>query len=337
MDRSGVKRFERLIAGVLGLEIAGPRWLARTISPMRAAVSRAWCAVVQAGLWHRVTPRRFRRERFVEPAAATLDSGDARRLRAIFVSDLHLGSRGSQADLLLDFLKHHDADTIYLVGDIIDGWRLRAYWHWPAEHDAVLKALVAKGRAGTRLVYLPGNHDEFMRDYYGNPFGRFEVVEELLHVAADGRRYLVLHGDRFDVVVAHAKWLAHLGDWAYVTAMRVNIQFNRVRRFFGLTYWSLSAWAKKTVKNAVSFIGDFEETLSAEARRQGVDGVICGHIHHAAVRDMNGIAYLNCGDWVESCTALVENREGQFEIITWTSPKMTEAPPVVTAPVKLAA
>jgi UDP-2,3-diacylglucosamine pyrophosphatase LpxH len=243
----------------------------------------------------------------------------AERFRTLFISDIHLGTKGCQAELLLDFLRWHDADLIYLVGDIVDAWRLKSGWYWPQTHNDVVQKLLRKARKGTRIVYIPGNHDEFLRDFPGHHFGGVEVVEEAIHEAADGRRYLVMHGDRFDVVVRHARWLALLGDWAYVTALAVNTVLNVVRRRLGLTYWSLSAWAKLKVKNAVSFIGQFEETLAREARRLNCDGVVCGHIHHAAKRDLDGIAYVNTGDWVESCTAAIEHHDGRIEIVRWTA------------------
>ncbi len=240
-----------------------------------------------------------------------------RTFRSLFISDVHLGSKAAKAEFLIDFLRHHDADIIYLVGDIVDGWRLKRSWHWPQAHNDVVQKLLRKARKGSRVVYVPGNHDEFLREFYGTHFGGIEVCETALHVAADDKRYLVIHGDVFDVVVRHARWLAFFGDWAYVTALALSTRINAVRRFFGLTYWSLSAWAKHKVKNAVSFIGRFEETLAAEARRRGVDGVVCGHIHSAAQRDMDGLAYLNTGDWVESCTAIVEHGDGRMELVHW--------------------
>ena len=244
-------------------------------------------------------------------------SDQPRRYRSLFLSDIHLGTKGAQADALLEFLKEHDADTIYLVGDIVDGWRLKSGWYWPQSHNDVVQKLLRKARKGSRIIYVPGNHDEFLRDFYGTHFGGIEVCETTVHVAADGKRYLVIHGDVFDMVVRHAKWLAFLGDWAYEIALAVSTRINWVRRKLGFTYWSLSAWAKRTVKNAVNYIGSFEETLAAEAERQGVDGVICGHIHSAAMRDFDGFTYINTGDWVESCTALVEHEDGRMEIIHW--------------------
>lgn len=249
---------------------------------------------------------------------ANSDEGRTRRFRALFLSDVHLGTRGCQADLLLDFLRHHDADTIYLVGDIIDGWRLRKSWYWPQSHNDVVQKLLRKARKGAEVVYLPGNHDEFLREYLGTHFGGVEVMESAVHEGADGRSYLVIHGDQFDVVVRHAKWLAFLGDWAYVSALATNTWVNIVRRRLGLTYWSLSAWAKLKVKNAVNFIGKFEQTLSGEAERRGVDGVVCGHIHHPKIADQRGIRYVNTGDWVESCSAVAETFDGEFVLITWT-------------------
>jgi UDP-2,3-diacylglucosamine pyrophosphatase LpxH len=241
-----------------------------------------------------------------------------RRFRALFISDVHLGTRGCQAQRLLDFLRVHDAETIYLVGDIVDGWQLRGGWYWPQTHNDVVQKLLRKARKGSRVIYVPGNHDEFLRDYFGTHFGGIEIVETAIHVGADGRRYLVIHGDHFDMIVKHARWLALLGDHAYRLALVANTLFNAVRRRLGLNYWSLSQWAKLKVKNAVSYIGEFEKTLAAEARRHDVDGVICGHIHHAAIHERFAVHYVNCGDWVESCTAIAERADGGFEILTWT-------------------
>jgi UDP-2,3-diacylglucosamine pyrophosphatase LpxH len=242
---------------------------------------------------------------------------ETRQFRTLFISDVHLGTRGCQADRLLDFIRLVDADTIYLVGDIVDGWALRSTWYWPQAHNNVVQKFLRKARKGARIIYIPGNHDEFLRDYYGTHFGGVEVAESVIHTAADGRRYLVTHGDLFDIVIRHARWLAYLGDKAYDAAIAANTIFNKVRRGLGLRYWSLSQWAKYKVKNAVNFIGEFEKTLAAEASRHGLDGVICGHIHHAAAHDKFGFTYINCGDWVESCTAVGETFDGRFEIINW--------------------
>ncbi len=249
---------------------------------------------------------------------------NVRQLRALFLSDVHLGMRPIRVQQLIDFLKAHEAETIYLIGDIIDGWRLAKSWHWPPEYNVLVDLLLDKAAGGTRFVFLPGNHDEFLREYLGTYFGEIEFVDRTVHVTAQGKSYLVIHGDQFDVVVAHAKWLAFVGDWAYRTALRVNIVINWVRRRLGLQYWSLSAWAKHKVKNAVSVIGRFEEALSLEARESGVDGVICGHIHHADMHDRLGIHYVNTGDWVESCTAIAETEAGMFELIKWTEMKVSE-------------
>jgi len=257
-----------------------------------------------------------------------------RQVRTLFLSDIHLGTRGCQADKLLDFLRHYEADTVYLVGDIVDGWQLKSGWYWPQIHNDVVQKLLRKARKGTRLRYIPGNHDEFLRDYYGTHFGGIEVIEQATHVGADGKRYLVIHGDLFDLVIRHARWLALLGNHAYDFAIWLNTHFNVLRKTLGLTYWSLSQWAKLRVKNAVNFISEYEATLAAEARRRGVDGVICGHIHHAAIRNDLGFCYINCGDWVESCTAVVEHFDGKFEIIEWTArcPQVDQLVPSAALP-----
>ncbi|MEN9895432.1 MAG: hypothetical protein RIR97_1284 [Pseudomonadota bacterium] len=242
-----------------------------------------------------------------------------RHFRSLFISDLHLGSKACQADLLLDFLRYHDADTIYLVGDIVDGWRLKRSWYWPQSCNDVVQKLLRKGRKGSRIIYIPGNHDSFMRDFPGIHFGGIEVMQKAVHEAADGRRYLVLHGDEFDVVVRHVKLLAFFGDWAYDTAIAFNRILAVIRRHLGLPYWSFSAWAKLQVKQAVNFIGNFQDVVVAEARRNKADGVICGHIHHALISDMDGVRYINTGDWVESCTAIAEDYAGTMELIVWRS------------------
>jgi UDP-2,3-diacylglucosamine pyrophosphatase LpxH len=242
---------------------------------------------------------------------------EPRHVRTLFISDVHLGTRACQAEALLAFLRDHEADTIYLIGDIIDGWALKGSWYWPQAHNDVVQKILRKGRKGARIIYLPGNHDEFLRGYYGTHFGGIEVQETAIHETADGKRYLILHGDAFDFVIRHARWLAHLGDAAYDFAIFANRIASAVRRRLGLPYWSLSAWAKLKVKNAVNVIGKFEEALAREAARNEVGGVICGHIHHAVSRDIDGLHYLNTGDWVESCTAIVENHDGRLEIINW--------------------
>jgi UDP-2,3-diacylglucosamine pyrophosphatase LpxH len=255
-----------------------------------------------------------------------LKATSTRRFRALFISDVHLGAKGCQAEKLLDFLRDHDADTIYLVGDIVDGWQLKSGWYWPQAHNDVVQKLLRQARKGARIIYLPGNHDEFLRDYYGTHFGGVEVQDKAMHEGVDGRRYLVIHGDHFDLVVTQARWLALLGDKAYDFAITANRLFNALRRRLGFPYWSLSQWAKLKVKNAVNFIGQFEKTLVAEAERHQASGVICGHIHHAVIHDDYGIRYINCGDWVESCTAVVEHHDGKFEIIDWSNNKSRTPP-----------
>jgi UDP-2,3-diacylglucosamine pyrophosphatase LpxH len=239
------------------------------------------------------------------------------RYRTIWISDVHLGTRGCKAEFLLEFLRVSDAVTLYLVGDIVDGWRLRKSWYWPQAHNDVVEKTLRKVRKGTRVIYVPGNHDEWLRDYTLLQFGGVEVVEEAVHVTADGRRLLVIHGDAFDAVVKHARWLAFLGDGAYTAALWLNRHFNTARRRLGYPYWSLSAYLKLRVKNAVQYIGSFAEAVCDEARRRGFDGVVCGHIHHAEMRELDGVLYCNDGDWVESCTALVEHFDGRLELIDW--------------------
>ncbi len=240
-----------------------------------------------------------------------------RRYRAIFISDIHLGTKGCKADFLLDFLKHCESEHLFLVGDIVDGWRLKRSWYWPQAHNDVVQKLLRKARKGVKVVYVPGNHDEPFRDYCGVHFGGVEVLPDAIYETPEGKRYLITHGDAFDGIVRYHRWLALLGDWAYGTALTVNTWVNRIRRRLGFSYWSLSAYLKLKVKNAVQFIGDFERAVAEEARRRGVDGVICGHIHHAEMRDIDGVLYMNDGDWVESCTALVEHFDGRFEILHW--------------------
>ena len=253
-------------------------------------------------------------------AAAPLTAGDGRRVahyRTLWISDLHLGTPGCQAHALLDFLRHHECETLFLVGDIVDGWQLRSQWHWPQAHNDVVQKLLRKARKGTRVVFVPGNHDEFARAFTGNSFGGIEVEHEWVHETADGRRLWVLHGDRFDAVIRCAKWLAYLGDSLYETTLRLNRVVNAGRALLGLPYWSLSKYLKLKVKRAVSYVGDFEHAVARAARERGVDGVVCGHIHHAELRVIDGIVYANDGDWVESLTALAEHADGRLEIIDW--------------------
>jgi UDP-2,3-diacylglucosamine pyrophosphatase LpxH len=241
----------------------------------------------------------------------------ARQYRAIWLSDIHLGTRGCKADFLLDFLRWNDSEFLYLVGDIVDGWRLRRSWYWTQSHNDVIQKLLRKARKGTKVTYIPGNHDEWLRDYTEIELGGVKVVDEAIHETADGRRLLIIHGDAYDGVVKYARWLALLGDWAYNLMIWLNTHFNRLRRRLGYPYWSLSAYLKGKVKNAVVYVGNFAEAVADEARRRGVDGVVCGHIHKAEIRELGGILYCNDGDWVESCTALVEHWDGRLEIVDW--------------------
>ena len=240
-----------------------------------------------------------------------------RRYRTVWISDVHLGTKGCKASMLVDFLRSFEAETLYLVGDIIDGWRLRKGWYWPDAHNEVVRRILKMAHRGTRVVLVAGNHDEMLRDYTGMSFGGVELVNEASHVTADGRRLLVTHGDSFDGVVLYARWLAFLGDKAYSLLLRANIVFNAVRRQFDLPYWSLSAYLKRRVKNAVQFVCNYEDALAHEAVSRGYDGVVCGHIHSAEIRQIGDITYYNDGDWVESCTALVEDFSGAISIVDW--------------------
>ena len=255
--------------------------------------------------------------------------------RTIFISDTHLGTRGCKAEALADFLAHNECSTLFLVGDIIDGWQLKRRWYWNEAQSRVVAEILAKVDGGTRVIFVPGNHDEFARDHAGRIFAGIEVAGETIHETADGRRLLVLHGDRFDGVIACAKWLAHLGDWAYGVALRWNDFLFAIRKQLGLPYWSLSAWLKHKVKNAVEYISRFEDAVAAEAEKRGVDGVVCGHIHHAEIRQIGSVLYLNDGDWVESCSALVEDARGNLEILRWAVPSQrspSQAPAEAAVP-----
>jgi UDP-2,3-diacylglucosamine pyrophosphatase LpxH len=237
--------------------------------------------------------------------------------RTIWLSDFHLGTRDCQAEALLDFLRSHDCDQLYLVGDIVDGWALSRSWYWDHHHTNVVQKLLRKSRKGTRVVFIPGNHDAFARDYLSLQLGGIAVLREAVHTTADGRQLLVIHGDEFDGIVRHAPWLSHLGSGAYRIALRFNRALNGIRKRLGKPYWSLSAYLKRRTKRAVQFIAGFERTVAAEAARWNVDGIVCGHIHHAELRMIGAITYANCGDWVESMTALVEHHDGRLEVLRW--------------------
>ncbi|MGH7462398.1 MAG: UDP-2,3-diacylglucosamine diphosphatase, partial [Longimicrobiales bacterium] len=238
-------------------------------------------------------------------------------VRTLWVSDVHLGTRDCQAEHLARFLKRYQADKVYLVGDIIDGWQLKRRWYWDQTHNNVVQNVLKKAKKGTEVIFVPGNHDEAIRQFIDLNFGGILIRDELIHVTAQGKRMLVLHGDRFDGVIACAKWLAYVGDSLYTMVLKFNQIFNNWRARAGLPYWSLSQYLKLKVKNAVSYITSFEDALATEARRKGLDGVICGHIHKPEIRDINGITYCNDGDWVESLSALVEDFSGELRLVTW--------------------
>jgi UDP-2,3-diacylglucosamine pyrophosphatase LpxH len=257
--------------------------------------------------------------------------GVKRRYRTIFLSDVHLGTRGCRADFLLDFLRRTECERLYLVGDVVDGWRLRKTWHWTEEFDDVVRHILGMAKRGTEVVYIPGNHDEMFRAWLGLEVAGVRLQREAVHHTADGRRLLVIHGDEFDGVIRYAKFLALLGDWAYDWALTLNLWFNAARRRLGYPYWSLSQWLKRQVKGAVKAIDRFETALATEAKRRGLDGVVCGHIHHAEMREVGGVLYVNDGDWVESCTALVEHADGRLELVDWAKENALsfwQAPPV---------
>lgn len=242
---------------------------------------------------------------------------ERRRFRTIWISDVHLGTRGCNAALLIDFLDHTDSETMYLVGDIIDGWRLKRKLFWPPEHNDIVWRILKRARRGTRVIYIPGNHDEVVRQFAGLNFGGVEIERAAFHITADGRRLMVLHGDEFDAIMLAHRWLAFVGDTLYHLMMGLSGWINRIRGALGLPYWSLSKAAKHKVKNAVEFISKYEEVVARAAGERGVDGVVCGHIHTAEIRDFDGIAYYNDGDWVEGCTALVEHFDGRMELLHW--------------------
>lgn len=250
--------------------------------------------------------------------------------RSIFISDLHLGTPGCQAEALLEFLKIYTCDNLYLVGDIVDGWQLKRKWYWPQSHNDVIQKLLRKARKGCRVIYVPGNHDEFGRHFLDHSFGGIEIREEAVHITADGKKLWVIHGDYFDGVIQCAKWLAYVGDSLYEFTLKLNRYLNQLRARLGMPYWSLSAYLKLKVKKAVNFISDFEVAVANEARKLGYQGVVCGHIHHAEIRNIEGMLYCNDGDWVESCSALVEHSDGRLEILKFNpngnSPDATELP-----------
>ncbi|MBD3766925.1 MAG: UDP-2,3-diacylglucosamine diphosphatase [Gammaproteobacteria bacterium] len=245
--------------------------------------------------------------------------------RALFISDVHLGSKGCQAEALAEFLKFHHAPVIYLVGDIVDGWRLKKRHFWPQSHTDVIRRLFTKAKRGSRIVYVTGNHDDFLRRYSGIHFGNIELCDEVVHETLSGQKLRVLHGDAYDGVVTCHKWLALLGDWAYESMLHVNRWYNKLRQYWGFGYWSLSAYLKHRVKRAVMYMHEYEHLLMRDAHKAGFDGVVCGHIHHAEIRQTDQGWYGNCGDWVESCTALVEHEDGRMDLLRYHATVSTES------------
>ena len=238
--------------------------------------------------------------------------------RSIWISDFHLGTRGCQSELLLEFIKHTQSEKLYLVGDIIDGWALKNTWYWPQSHNDVVQKILRKARHGTEVFYISGNHDEVMRGFVPVNFGGVSILNQVIHETVDKKKYLVVHGDQFDGIIQCAKWLAMLGSITYDFLIYFNRYINFFRKKLGYEYWSLSNYLKFTVKNAVKFVSEYEKLVSNYAKQFKVEGIICGHIHHANMQSMNGIHYINDGDWVESCTALVEHFDGKLELINWT-------------------
>lgn len=251
------------------------------------------------------------------PDAEVGTNGGKNPYRTVFISDLHLGTPGCQAEALLAFIKAHPSDYLYLVGDIVDGWQLRRHWYWPGLHNDVVQKLLRRARKGCRVVFIAGNHDEFARAYVGHQFGGITVQQDAVHITADGKSLWITHGDQFDGVIQCAKWLAYLGDNLYELTLRLNRHLNSWRARLGLPYWSLSGYLKHRVKKAMMYVADFEKAVAHEAQRRGHAGVVCGHIHRAEMRDIDGILYCNDGDWVESCSALVEQHDGQLALRFW--------------------
>lgn len=250
-----------------------------------------------------------------------------RRLRTAWISDVHLGTRGSNAAALLDFLRDYEFETLYIVGDLIDVWQMRRGIYWPQQHNDVIQKLLRKARKGTRIVYIPGNHDDFIGGFCGF-YGHIAIAKQAIHMTADGRRMLVIHGHELDAVVQNARWLAFAGDLGYQFLLSLNPLINFVRRRFGLGYWSLSAYAKKRVKDAVNFIGEFEAAIVRYAEKHAVEAVLCGHIHSAGIRQIGAVTYYNCGDWVETCSALVENFDGEIELLNFHPFQPASSPPI---------
>jgi UDP-2,3-diacylglucosamine pyrophosphatase LpxH len=257
------------------------------------------------------------------------------KVRSIFLSDIYLGTRGCQAERLLDFLREHDSEHLFLIGDIVDLWAMSRGVFWPPAQNTVVQKILRRARHGENVVFIPGNHDEALREYCGTSYGEIRLVNEYVHTAADGRRYLLIHGDEFDQVTRYHRLVALLGDVSYNALVRINTWLSWLRRTLRLSgYWSLSGYAKRKVKSAVSFVYDFEDSVIHEVRSRGMDGVICGHIHSATIKEIGGLTYINCGDWVDSCTAIVEHFDGRMALIQWGVKAM---PAALSQPVEAAA
>ncbi len=243
------------------------------------------------------------------------------KYRSIFISDIHLGTKFSKADAFLDFMRNNESQNLYLVGDIIDGWAIKRKIKWTQSHSDVIQKLLRKARKGTNVYYITGNHDEFLRSFLPLVLGdRIFLQNEANYTDLSGKCYYITHGDFFDAITMTKKWLAVLGDYGYDLLLHLNEPIQKVRKWLGIRrYWSLSKYVKDNIKSSVSFITDFETILANYARQKKYDGIICGHIHKAEIKDINDIQYLNCGDWVESCTAVVETLEGEWKIIEWIS------------------
>ena len=243
-----------------------------------------------------------------------------KKYRTIFISDVHLGTKHCKADYLCEFLKYNNCERLYLIGDIIDGWKLHKRIYWPQSHSNVIRRVLTKAKRKTRIYYIIGNHDEVLRKWISNyqlKFGKIRIRNEYVHEGADGKQYLITHGDQFDGVTRLAPWIAWTGDHAYHVVLNINTWYNRIRKWMGLKYWSMSKFLKHNVKKAVDFVFEFEKNLAKYCKAKGYDGVICGHIHTPEIKKINGITYMNDGDWVESCTALVEHHDGRFELVYW--------------------
>ena len=254
-------------------------------------------------------------------------------VRSIFLSDIHLGARGCQAESLLDFLRCYEAENLYLIGDIVDFWAMSRSIHWTRAQNTVVQKVLRRARHGEKVVLIPGNHDEALREYHKTSFGDIVVATEHIHTTVDGRRFLLVHGDEFDQVTRYHRWLAVLGDVGYNLLVRLNASLSWIRRKLRRPgYWSLAGYAKRRVKKALSYICDFEESVIRAVRDRGLDGVVCGHIHSAAIKYADGLTYVNCGDWVDSCTAILEHSDGRLELIEWRSARSAMLPDMSLVP-----